>query len=317
MSAGMSRSSTVSRRLVLAALVVFGVAPRLEAAPATLEVIQLRPNIHMISGAGGNIVVQSGEDGVVVVNTGDGSMTDAVLAEIGKISAGPIRYVINTNGDPDEFGGNVEIAKAGAPFSAVGAATDGAAIVSHETAALRMSDLDPAGLPTETFFSRIKTLFLNGEGIEILHRPNAYSDGDVTVFFRRSDVIVAGELIDANRFPVIDIEHGGSVQGLLAALNALIWEAIPQTPLAWRPGGTYVVPARGRVYERDDVVQYRDMVTVIRDRIQDLITARRSKAQVVSANPAKGYVNWYGADKAWNADAFVQAIYISLTEKKQ
>jgi glyoxylase-like metal-dependent hydrolase (beta-lactamase superfamily II) len=302
---------------VLAVLLALGVAHGSDAAPAALEVIQLRPNIHMISGAGGNIVVQSGDDGVVVVNTGDGSLTAAVLAEIGKISNRPVRYIINTNGARDEFGGNAEIAKAGAAFSSAGAATAGPAIVSHETAALRMSDLDPAGFPNETFFTRVKTLFLNGEGIEILHRPNAYSDGDVTVFFRRSDVIVAGELIDANRFPVIDIEHGGSVQGLLAALNALIWEAIPQTPLAWRAGGTYVVPARGRVYERDDVVQYRDMTTVIRDRIQELVAARKTKAQVVSANPAKGYVNWYGTDKAWNADAFVQAIYTSLTEKKQ
>jgi glyoxylase-like metal-dependent hydrolase (beta-lactamase superfamily II) len=284
-----------------------------------LEVIELRPNIHMITGAGGNIVVQSGEDGVVVVGAGNGRMTQAVIAEIRKLSGLPIRYVINTSGHPDEVGGNLELAAAGRQLGRLatgGVFSEGAMIVGHENVMLRMINEPSKSWPAETFFNRLKTMFLNGEGIEVRYRPDAYSNGDTTVFFRRSDVIVAGELIDARRFPTIDIANGGSVQGLLQALNDLIWEAIPQTPLAWRDGGTLVVPARGRVYERDDIVQYRDMVTVIRDRIQEMIDGGMTKQQVVAANPARGYVAWYGTDKSWTTNMFVEAIYTSLAEKK-
>jgi glyoxylase-like metal-dependent hydrolase (beta-lactamase superfamily II) len=284
-----------------------------------LEVIQLRPHIHLIAGAGDNIVVQTGEDGVVVVGAGDGKSSAAVLDAIRKLSDKPIRYIINTSGHPDEVGGNKELAVAGKQFGQVttgGLFSGGAMIVAHENVMLRMVNEPSESWPAETFFSRIKTMFLNDEGIEIRSRPAAYSNGDTTVFFRRSDVIVTGQLIDATRFPTIDIEHGGSVQGLLQALNDLIWEAIPQVPLAWRDGGTLVVPARGRVYERDDVVQYRDMVTIVRDRVQAMIDRGMTKAQVVAANPAKGYTTWFGTDKTWTSNMFVDAIYTSLSDKK-
>lgn len=287
--------------------------------PSKPEVIQLRPSIYVIGGAGGNIVVQVGDDGVVVVGAGNGSMTKEVISEIRKLSDKPIRYVINTSGHPDEVGGNKELAAAGQQFgrpNTGGLFNGGAMILAHENVMLRMVNEPSESWPSETFFTSLKTMFLNGEGIEIRYRPGAYSDGDVTVFFRRSDVIVAGELIDASRFPMIDVAHGGSVRGLLQALNDLVWEAIPQTPLAWRDGGTLVVPARGRVYERDDVVQYRDMVTTVTDRVQGMIDRGFSKDQVVAANPAKGYVTWFGLDKGWTTRMFVEAIYTSLTDKK-
>ena len=286
---------------------------------AELEVIELRPNIHLIAGAGDNIVVQTGEDGVVVVGAGDGKSTEAVLNAIRKLSDKPIRYILDTSGHPDEVGGNQKLAAAGKQFGQAttgGLFNEGAMIVAHENVMLRMANGPSEAWPAETFFSRIKTMFLNGEGIEIRSRPAAYSNGDTTVFFRRSDVIVAGQLIDATRFPTIDIEHGGSVQGLLQALNDLIWEAIPQVPLAWRDGGTLVVPARGRVYERDDIVQYRDMVTIVRDRVKGMIDRGMTKPQVLAANPAKGYLTWFGTDKTWTAAMFVDAIYTSLSDKK-
>lgn len=288
------------------------------AAPAPLEVIELRSNVHLIVGAGNHIVVQTGPDGVLIIGAGNGKSTDAVLAEIRKLSDKPIRYLIGTGGSPDEIGGNQGLAAAGERFGAVntgGIFNEGAVIVGHENVMARLADAPSESWPSETFFTGLKTMYLNDEGIEIRHRPNASSDADTTVFLRKSDVIVVGELIDPDRFPFIDRAHGGSINGLLKALNALIWEAISQGPLAWRDGGTLVVPARGRVYERDDVVQYRDMLTIIRDRVQALIEKGMTKQQVLGANPAKGYVNWYGTDKTWDADKFVEAVYDSLTEQ--
>lgn len=285
------------------------------ATESPLAVIELRPNVHLITGAGANIVVQAGEDGVMVVGAGDGRRTEEVLAEIRKLSAGPIRYVINTSAALSQIGGNQVIATAGRQFgrpATGGVFSDGAMILSHENVTFRLRDLPTEAWPGETYLNEKKTMFVNGEGIEVAYRPAAHSDGDSTVFFRRTDVIVVGELIDANRFPVIDVENGGSVQGLLKALNELIWQAIPQTPLAWRDGGTLVVPARGRVYERDDIVQYRDMVTIIRDRVQVLIDQGKTLPQVLEANPAKGYVAWYGGDPTWSARHFVEAVYLSL-----
>ncbi len=284
----------------------------------TLEVLALRENVHLITGAGNNIVLQTGDDGVLVIGAGNGKATEAVLAEIRKISNKPIRYLVDTGPNAEEVGGNQAIAAAGERFGAIqtgGIFNEGAIIVAHENVMNRMSDAPSDAWPSETFFTSLKTMFLNNEGIEIRHRPAASSDGVTTVFLRRSDVIVAGELIDADRFPQIDVARGGSINGLLKALNELVWEAIPQVPLAWRDGGTLVVPARGRVYERDDVVQYRDMLTVIRDRVQALIQKGATKQQVIAANPAIGYVRRYGSDKAWDANAFVEAVYESLMEE--
>jgi glyoxylase-like metal-dependent hydrolase (beta-lactamase superfamily II) len=205
-------------------------------APGTnLEVLQLRPNFYMIAGAGGNVGFQVGVDGVVVVDSGSASTADAVVAAIKKVTAQPIRYVINTSADPDHVGGNAKVAKAGQTLftgnGGAGLATNflggGASILSAEQVLTRMSG--PSGKPspypvdawpTESFNQPRKYMYLNGEGIEVFHQPAAHTDGDAIVFFRRSDVIAAGDILDTTRFPVIDIAKGGSIHGEIAALQA-------------------------------------------------------------------------------------------------
>ncbi len=299
--------------------IVAAAQPRTPVAqPPRVETRQLRDHVYLVTGAGNNIVFQTGDDGVLVIGAGNGRATDAVLAEIRKVSDLPIRYLIDTGAAAEEVGGNQAIAAAGERFGNAqtgGIFNEGAVIIAHEDVATRLTDAPSEAWPSETFFSVLKTMYMNGEGIEIRHRPGSSSDGVATVFLRKSDVIVAGELIDAERFPRIDVAHGGGVDGLLTALNALVWEAISTIPLPWRDGGTLVVPARGRVYERDDVVQYRDMVTVVRDRVRDLIAKGMTKQQVIDASPAKGYVNSFGADRTWTANQFVEAVYESLVKK--
>src|SRR4029453_15474235 len=244
-----------------------------------IEVLQLRPNFYMIAGAGGNIGVQIGEDGVVIVDAGNASQSGAVIAAIKKLTTRPIRYLINTGPDPDHVGGNDAIAKQGQTLflqgGGAGVAADflggGASILAHEKVLTRMSapngktSLFPiAALPTETFQQPRKYMYLNGEGIEVLHQPAAHTDGDSVVFFRRSDVVVAGDVLDTTRFPVIDIERGGSIDGEIAALNRLVELAIPSVPIVSREEGTIVIPGHGRLCDQTDVAEYRDMVTIVR-----------------------------------------------------
>ena len=297
--------------------------------PVDLEVLRIRPNFYMIAGAGGNIGVQVGTDGVVVVDTGSASNADAVVAAIKKISAQPIRYVINTSADPDHVGGNAVVAKAGQTLftggGGAGIAADflggAASILSAEQVLTRMSQGQPprfplAAWPTETFNQARKYLYLNDEGIEVFHPPAAHTDGDAIVFFRRSDVVVAGDVFDTTRFPVIDLSRGGTIHGEIAALQKLVDTAIPSVPIVSREAGTLVIPGHGRVCDQLDVVDYRDMVTIIRDRVRDLKKQGLTLEQILAASAARGYTRRYGSDSgSWTTRAFVEAVYRSLSEK--
>lgn len=300
--------------------------------PGQLEVLQLRPNFYMIAGAGANIGVQVGGDGVVVVDAGSASRSGDVIAAIKRITARPIRYVIDTSADPDHAGGNEALAKAGQTLfvqgGGIGVPADflggGASILAAEKVLARMSAATskappfPVGAwPTETFHQPRKYMYLNGEGIEVLHQPAAHTDGDSIVFFRRSDVVVAGDILDTTRFPVIDVARGGSIQGEIAALNRLVDIAIPSVPIVSREEGTLVIPGHGRVCDQLDVVEYRDMVAIIRDRIADLMKAGMTLEQTKAASPTRGYTRRYGSDTgAWTTNDFVEAVYRSLTREK-
>jgi glyoxylase-like metal-dependent hydrolase (beta-lactamase superfamily II) len=191
-------------------------------------------------------------------------------------------------------------------------------VLTRMSAATGQSPAYPvAAWPTETFEFGRKNLYLNGEGIEVLHQPAAHSDGDAIVFFRRSDVIVTGEILDTTRFPVIDVAQGGSIQGEIDALNRLVDMAIPSVPIITREEGTLVIPAHGRVCDQFDVVAYRDMVTIVRDRVRDMRTAGMTLEQIKTAAPAKGYMGRYGAGSGpGSTNAFVEAIYRSLPQVK-
>jgi cyclase len=300
-----------------------------QASAANLEVLQLRPNFYMIAGAGGNIGFQIGADGVVVVDSGTAASADAVVAAIKKVTNQPIRYVINTSADPDHVGGNETVAKAGQTLftqGGIGVGADflggAASVLSVEQVLTRMSGkpspFPVAAWPTETFNQPRKYMYLNGEGIEVFHQPAARTDGDAVVFFRRSDVIVAGDVFDTTRFPVIDIAKGGSIRGEIAALQKLVDTAIPSVPIVSREEGTLIIPGHGHICDQLDVVEYRDMVTIIRDRIRDLMKQGLSLEQVKAAAPARGYTRRYGSDTgSWTTDNFVEAVYRSMSEKAQ
>jgi glyoxylase-like metal-dependent hydrolase (beta-lactamase superfamily II) len=296
-----------------------------------VEAVEVVPDFYMIAGAGGNIAVETGPDGVVLVNAGSADMSDQVIAAIRKLTPRPIRYIIDTSADPDNVGGNASLAKAGQSFTQNTNAGPGgptivgpATILSTERVFTRLSA--PTGKqsayptdawPSETFFQKEKTMYVNHEGIRVMHQPAAHSDGDAMVFFRRSDVLVTGDILDTTRFPVIDIGKGGTIQGEIEALNRIVEIAIPPTPLVWQEGGTSVIPGRGRICDQADVVEYRDMVTIIRDVVQDMIQRGMTLDQVKAANPTKGYRKRFGTDSGpWTTDMFVEAVYQGLKAKK-
>jgi glyoxylase-like metal-dependent hydrolase (beta-lactamase superfamily II) len=283
-----------------------------KASPATTPVrtFHVQGNVHLLYGGGANVAVQIGDDGVVVVDTGDGRMSDKVLAAIRQLSTKDIRWIINTHHHPDHTGGNHAISQAGRTVNG-----NPAAIIAHENVLTRMTEADRpiTERPLNSFFEENKDFYFNGEAIFIHHIPRAHTDGDSVVYFRGSDVLVAGDIFVTTTYPVIDARSGGGVQGFIDGLNKMLEIAVPKR---LQEGGTYVIPGHGRVGDEADVLTYRDMIVFVRDRVQAFIKKGMTLEQVKAAKPTLDYDPRYGSEKgAWTTDMFVTAVYQSLSGK--
>jgi glyoxylase-like metal-dependent hydrolase (beta-lactamase superfamily II) len=277
-----------------------------------VRTIHVQGNVHMIVGAGANIAVQVGDDGIVVVDTGSGQLTDKVLAAIRSLSNKEIRWVINTEFDRDHTGGNEAISKAGRTVNG-----NPAAVVAHENAAARMAQAGVAdnARPFNTYFEDSRDFPFNDEPVLLYHDSGAHSDGGSMVMFRRSDVIVAGDAFLTTTYPVIDAKNGGSVAGVIRSLNRILDLAVPSKFL--QEGGTYVIPGHGRIADEADVVEYRDMVVIISERIADMVKKGMTLDQVKAAHPTLDYDARYGADAGPSTTAmFVEAIYNEMKAGK-
>ncbi len=276
-----------------------------------IRTLHVQGNVHLIHGAGANVAVQIGEDGVVVVDTGDAQMGDKVLAAIRQLSTKDIRWIINSHLHPDHTGGNQTISQAGRTVNG-----NPAAIIAHENVLARMTDANRpiTERPLNSFFEDAKDFYFNDEAIFIYHIPGAHTDGDSLVYFRGSDVVVAGDIFITTTYPVIDAKSGGGVKGFIDGLNRILDITVPKR---LQEGGTFVIPGHGRVGDEADVVAYRDMVMFVRDRIQDLIKKGRSLEEVKAAKPTLDYDPRYGNDKGpWTTNMFVEAVYRDLSQKK-
>ncbi len=281
--------------------------------------------VYMMVGAGGNTTVQVGKDGVLLVDTQFAPMADKMLAEIKKLTDKPLRNIINTHAHGDHTGGNETLSKAGnlivgGNFAGQVAANSPAPIFAHENTLNWMNKPPAAGqpalpfgaLPTDTYFTDSKDLYFNGEAVQLIHPHNAHTDGDTIVYFRRSDVISAGDLFTPGGFPNADIARGGSINGVIAALNRIIELTVPADK---QEGGTYVIPGHGHLCDEADVVEYRDMATILRDRFQDAVKKGMTLDQVKAAKLTRDYDPLYAANQG-QIDRFVENTYKSLSDKK-
>jgi cyclase len=305
-------------RILRVGLLVFALVSFVSQAQAQdVHIWPVHGNVYILVGAGGNITFSIGKDGVLLVDSGTAPMSDKVVAAIQAFGRQrnptgpllPIRYIINTSAHPDHSGGNEKITQSTLFRPLEG----GEQIIAHDNVLRRMVEAPERAQPTHTYLTEQYKLnrYFNGEGVQVMHMPAAHSDGDSIVWFRFSDVISTGEIF-TDSYPVIDIQQGGSVNGVIDALNRIIDLIFPEFRVQ---GGTMLVPGHGRISDLTDIAYYRDMVTIVRDRVQDLIKQGKTLEQVKAAKVTADFDPVYDRRPA-AAEKFVEAVYRSLTQKR-
>ena len=281
------------------------------------ELFAVRGGIFMLVGAGGNIVVQVGEEGVLIVDTQYAALGPKNLAAIRSVTAAPIRYVINTHAHSDHVGGNAFFrgydSAGNERRDDSGGEHAELQIIAHESvpADLRAARFGSAWAPSE-LYSRTKEIVFNGESVALLHQPAAHTRGDTVVDFRNAGVIAAGDIYNGVIYPLIDRWKGGTVQGLLAALDRLV-----DLTASYRDRGIepLVIPGHGEMAGADEVAAYRDMAALIVERIETMIAAGMSLEQIQAAQPTLEYDERYGhGSRNWTSADFVAAVHHDLTK---
>jgi len=275
-------------------------------------------DVYLLTGDGANIAVQVGPQGAFIVDAGSGKLADKVIAAIARLSAKPVQFIVNTTFRPDHTGGNAKLQTAGADPSLTGTffsmqfqgAGRAATIISQLNTQVRMIDQKLPASPSDTFVNERRRKYYNGEAVEIFPMRNATTDGDSIVHFRRADVIVAGDIFTTTEYSHIDPRLGGSVHGEIEALNFILDRTVYVHD---EDGGTMIISGHGRVTDEWDVADYRDMLVIVRDRVQALIKTGATLQQVLAARPTVDYDVRYGATSGpWTTDMFVEAVYTSL-----
>lgn len=293
-----------------------------------IRIVHVQGKVYLLNGAGGNTTVQIGDDGVMVVDTQFAPMADKIVAAIRTLTDKPIRYVVNTHSHPDHVGGNLAIASQGASLGGANVvgllgnqAIQGAKIIAHENVLNYLSTAHgttpamPSGAwPTDTFFQPFYDVYFNNENVRLFHVPNAHTDGDSYVYFRGSDVIATGDIFTTTTYPFIDHSRGGNIEGIIAGLNSILDLAVTK----WQDeGGTMIVPGHGRITDKHEVLEYRDMLVIIRDRIKDMVAKGMTLEQVRAAKPTLDYDPRFGADSGfWTTAQFVEAVYQDVSKAK-
>ncbi|MGD8729805.1 MAG: MBL fold metallo-hydrolase [Gemmatimonadota bacterium] len=259
-------------------------------AEVEISTTQVQGSIYMLQGSGGNIAVSLGDDGTLMVDDQYAPLTQKILAAIGRVGGGPVDFVINSHWHYDHSDGNENFGRAGAT------------IVAHENSRARMMSAqivslsnrlqeayDEEGLPKITFYQSMRFHY-NGELIDVVHVGPAHTDGDAFIYFRDTNVIHTGDVFVRYGLPFIDNPNGGSINGMIDA--------------TWKIAGlidddTVIIPGHGQLSRRDDLLEYREMLVTIRDRIRGMMDEGHSADQIVAMNPAHGYAEPGPGTERW------------------
>jgi glyoxylase-like metal-dependent hydrolase (beta-lactamase superfamily II) len=281
-----------------------------------------------------NVTVQVGEEGLLVVDTGTAGLAPKLLAQIQRLAQEhgkdqqAIRLVVNTNGQADHIGGNAVVSAAGSQLvsgeelpqqSVFG--SKGAEVLAHQNVLMRLVAEAAAGTayssralwPTDTEDFDVYNSYFNGEAVQLYHPHEASTDGQLMALFRQSDVIAAGDVVDMDTYPIIDVARGGSIDGELVALNKVIEMSVPA---GHSEGGTVIIPGHGHLCDVSDVAQYKVMVTIIRNRVQFYKNQGKTLQQILALDPSSDYDQRWGATGgAWTTRDFITAVYKTLPTK--
>jgi len=289
-----------------------------------VDTLHVQGKVSLIAGAGGNIAVQVGDDGVLLVDSGYEQMSGKVVAAIRKLAPNrTLRTIINTTLADAHTGANGLLIKEGRLNQAgpgLGQRPNEADLIGHAGLLALMTKIGREKIvverwPPSTYSGKSKDLYSNDEPVVVLHVPDAVTSGDSMVWFRGSDVVATGEIFNQASFPYIDAEHGGTINGILEGLNTVLDITVPKHN---QEGGTMVIPGYGRIGDEHDVLEYRDMVTIIRDRVQAAIEKKMTLAQVKAMKPSPTYEEEprFNRDPNWTAEMFVETIYKNLSTRK-
>ena len=271
-----------------------------------VEVQALRTGLHVLRGAGCNVVVWTGSDGMLVVDSGDAASAPQLLEAIARISSDDLRLVVNTHWHPDHVGGNAALRRAGA--SAVAHVDTRARMSARQTIAAQDVEVPAAprdALPVVTFDDTL-TLHLNGDRLALLHMPGAHTDGDLIALWQVANVAQVGDVYRADGYPFIDTANGGSLAGLVAAI---------ETVLSRVDARTVIVPGHGPVSNRAELAAYRDMLVAVGRRVRELVDGGASVDEVLAARPTAAFDEHYG-EAGESAERFVRVLHADLAGRR-
>lgn len=302
----MSKRAVVTVSCLASLMAAAAVAESQAPTPAVIETQALRSGLHVLRGAGCNVVVWNGPEDVLVVDSGNAATTPQLLEAIGRVADGSVRFLVNTHWHPDHVGGNAALRR------------DGALAIAHQQTRALMAarqavpayDLEvPAAprdaLPSVTFDDTL-TLHLNGDRLALLHVPGAHGTGDLIAWWETANVVHVGDAYYAGGYPFVDSANGGSLAGLVAAL---------ETVLSRADAHTIIVPGHGPVSNRAELTAYRDMLVAVGTRVRELVEQGKSLDEVLEAQPTAEYDERYGPG-AVSADRFVRNLYADLSGRR-